>query len=770
MNNVKSLVIVESPAKCKTIKKYLGSGYQVLASYGHVRDLVPKKGAVDTEHDFAMHYQLIEKNKKYIEIIAKEMKKADILYLATDCDREGEIIAWNVCHILEERGILKNKKVKRLVFNQITKSAVQKSLEDTREILMDLVEAQQARRVLDYLVGFNLSPLLWRKIWHGLSAGRVQSPALRLIAEREKEILAFKPREYWSILAQLLFEDRPYVAKLIVYEGNKLKQFSITDAEQAGKIVVHLKKLANGKLQVANVSKKIRRRNPAPPFITSTLQQEASRKLGFSATRTMRIAQQLYEGVNVGDGEEGLITYMRTDSVILSSEVLQDIRSFIKKHYPEASIAKSRIFKGKVKNAQEAHEAIRPTIVSHTPESIAKYLSSDQLKLYRLIWLRALACQMKHATLCTMSVDFSCHNEEHLFRLSGTHIVDPGFMKIYQEGFDQKKDADELSEDNQILPVFKVGDQVSLSDIVNKQHFTEPPPRFTEASLVKILEEYGIGRPSTYASIINTLYLRRYVERNGKQLRPTDIGNVVSYFLVKYFAHYVDYDFTRQLEDQLDEVSRGEKARIPLLENFWKPFKSLIDDIDKRVERKDVLQKDMDEACPKCSKPLTLRFCRRGQYIGCTAYPDCDYTREVEGNASSEEEKKLADGRTCPKCDSRLSIRIGRYGKFIGCTGYPTCRYLEPLKKPKDLDVKCPVCKKEFLLERQTRKGGLFFSCAGYPKCTYAQWHRPLKEKCPKCGWPLLGLKETKRSGKEKVCPQKECSFSVPFDQDKTEN
>lgn len=759
-----ALVIVESPAKCKTIKKYLGPGYEVLASYGHVRDLVPKRGSVDIDNDFAMRYAPIDRNKKYVEMIAKAMRNADRLYLATDPDREGEAISWHLSCLLKAKGVLKGKDVSRLVFHQITERAVHQALEETRPISMDLVNAQQARRALDYLVGFNLSPLLWQKVLRGLSAGRVQSPALRLIVEREQAIEAFQTQEYWSILAHLSTEPEACVARMICYKGKKLKQFSVTQASEAETIIAHLKEIAEGYLTVVDKTEKQRRKNPTPPFITSTLQQEASRKLGFSASQTMQIAQQLYEGIKIGKDAEGLITYMRTDSVHLSEEALEAMRTYIAKHYPNASIKKARVFKSKVKNAQEAHEAIRPTVIARTPQSIRAHLTNDQWRVYQLIWVRALASQMSHATLCTVGIDFSCGNRDHLFRLTGTHVVDPGFMRVYEEGRDQKRDDQDGTEVQSNVPDFKVGERVPLADIVGKQHFTEPPPRYTEASLVKLLEEHGIGRPSTYASIVQTLYQRNYVIRNGKQLLPTDVGKVVSQFLVDYFTQYVDYNFTGQLEDQLDAVSRGEMAWTPLLKTFWHPFKALLDKIGREVDRKDVAQKELDEKCPTCGKPLSLRLSRNGQFIGCTGYPDCNYTRDVardseDGeNTAARNEKKL-EGRSCPTCGKGLFTRVGRYGKFIGCEGYPICRYIEPLEKPKALGITCPSCKAHELLERKTRRGGLFFACSGYPKCRYAQWERPIEEACPKCKWPLLGLKETKRKT-EKVCPQKECSYS----------
>jgi DNA topoisomerase-1 len=512
----KNLVIVESPAKCKTIKKYLGKGFDVMASYGHVRDLIPKEGAVDTEHDFAMKYQLIERNSKHVDSIVKAMKKSDALYLATDPDREGEAISWHLCELLKQRKVLGDKPVHRVVFNEITKRAVNEALEHARELSTELINAQQARRALDYLVGFNLSPLLWKKIRRGLSAGRVQSPALCMIVEREIEIENFKPREYWTLEGDLNRDKQDFVARLTYLHGEKLKQFSINNDKSANQAREELLKAANGQLVVEEVEKKQRKRNPAAPFTTSTLQQEASRKLGFTASRTMRVAQQLYEGMDIGGDTVGLITYMRTDSVNLAQDALDELRAYIPERYSEKALPDSpRVYKTKAKNAQEAHEAIRPTSIRNTPDEISKYLSAEQLKLYNLIWKRTIACQMIHATINTVSIDFACGKDNRL-RATGSVVVDPGFMAVYQEGEDDKKSDGE----EKLLPPMEKGDTCKLKDIRADQHFTEPPPRFSEASLVKTLEEYGIGRPSTYATIISTLQAREYVTLEKKRFYP----------------------------------------------------------------------------------------------------------------------------------------------------------------------------------------------------------------------------------------------------------
>ena len=752
----KHLLIVESPAKSKTIKKYLGKDFVILASYGHVRDLLPKKGSVDPENQFAMRYDIIEKNAKHVDAITTALKRADSLYLATDPDREGEAIAYHVLKLMEERGVLQDKKVYRVVFNEITKNAVRNAVDNPREISMDLVSAQQARRALDYLVGFNLSPLLWKKIRRGLSAGRVQSPALRLIVEREEEIEKFVAQEYWSIIADCSADKQAFTAKLSLYNDEKLKQFSVTNDDQAQSIVKNLTDIAKGKLLVSKVEKKQRKRNPAAPFITSTLQQESARKLGFTARRTMMFAQQLYEGIDIGDGDVvGLITYMRTDSVTLANEAVAEIREFIAKRYGDKMLPdEPRVYKSKSKNAQEAHEAIRPTSVNRTPESLKKILSKEQFKLYELIWKRTVACQMIHATIDTVSLDLSC-GDKNMFRASGSTIADPGFISVYQEGQDDKKQDDSSGK---LLPPLKEGDQVDLAKIHGDQHFTEPPPRYGEASLVKTLEELGIGRPSTYASIIETLQRREYVILDKKRFMPTDVGRIVSRFLNQYFTKYVDYGFTAALEDELDAVSRGEKQLVPLLEEFWQPFNTQVHNIDETVQRKDVTTEYIDENCPKCQTQLTIRLGRSGRFVGCSGFPECDYTRSLD-DENAEADAELVAGRTCPECKSALAIKAGRYGKFIGCSGYPDCRYIEPLVKPKDTEVKCPECQQGTILERKSRRGKIFYSCSRYPDCTYAIWNEPIDEPCPQCKWPILMIKTTKRRGSEKVCPQKSCGF-----------
>jgi DNA topoisomerase-1 len=606
-----SLVIVESPAKCKTLERYLGKDFKVLASYGHVRDLLPKTGAVDPENNFSMRYEAIEKNAKAVDAISKALKKADTLYLATDPDREGEAISWHLHELLKEKGCLKDKKVHRVVFHEVTKTAIQEAIKHPRELASNLIDAQQARRALDYLVGFNLSPLLWKKIQRGLSAGRVQSPALRMIAEREKEIQEFKPREYWTIEADLEHKNSQFLGKLTQFENEKIKQFSIEKTKHAADVKAALVEAAGGELLVETVTKKQRKRQPAAPFITSTMQQEAVRKLGFTAQRAMRTAQQLYEGIDVGEGAVGLITYMRTDSVTLAQEALVEIREFISTRYGNKALpAQAREFKTKSKNAQEAHEAIRPTSVTRVPQDIKASLTAEQFKLYELIWKRTMASQMQHATIDTVAVDMSC-GKGNLFRANGSAIADPGFMAVYLEGKDDSKEGDD---DEKMLPQIEEGEKIKLKEIRDEQHFTEPPPRYSEASLVKSLEEYGIGRPSTYANIISTLRNREYVEIENKRFHPTDVGRIVNDFLTNHFRDYVDYEFTAKLEDDLDAISRGEKEWIPLMQDFWIPFNKQVLDKEENVSRSEVAQARVLGTHPKSGKEISVRIGRYGPY------------------------------------------------------------------------------------------------------------------------------------------------------------
>jgi DNA topoisomerase-1 len=611
----KNLVIVESPAKASTISKYLGKDFDVLASYGHVRDLIPKDGAVDTENQFSMKYQVIERNEKHVKAIMRALKKADALYLATDPDREGEAISWHLVELLKEKKALDNKDVHRVVFHEITKQAVRDAVANPREISDDLVGAQQARRALDYLVGFNLSPLLWKKVQRGLSAGRVQSPALRMIVERELEVEAFKAREYWSIEADVSKNEQAFASRLVSYKGDKVEQFSFENEDAAREVEKTILDAAAGEFNVLSVTKRQRRRNPTAPFTTSTLQQEASRKLGFNTQRTMRVAQKLYEGIALpGEDQVGLISYMRTDSVTLADVAVAEIRDVITERYGAENVPEEpRKFKTKAKNAQEAHEAIRPTSVARTPDDLKTVLDEDQFKLYSLIWKRTMACQMVPAVFDTVAIEMAAGPADngHRMRANGSVLVEPGFMAVYQEGKDDAKD----DEGDRLLPEIDKGDTIKLDELRPEQHFTEPPPRFTEASLVKTLEEYGIGRPSTYASIIATLKNREYVEMDAKRFMPTDIGRIVIGFLTEHFTQYVDYDFTANLEDELDLVSLGQKDWVPLLEKFWGPFHKLCEDKETSVTREQVAQARELGTDPKSGKPVTVRMGRYGPFV-----------------------------------------------------------------------------------------------------------------------------------------------------------
>jgi len=652
-----NLLIVESPAKAVTLKKYLGKDFEVLATYGHVRDLLPKSGAIDTEHDFAMQYEVIARNSKHVDAIAKAAAQAEHIYLAPDPDREGEAIAWHVAELLKSKRNIKNKPMQRVVFYEITQSAVREAVANPREISIPLVNAQQARRALDYLVGFNLSPLLWRKIRPGLSAGRVQSPALRLIVERELEIEAFRSQEYWTVHLDSQKSGQPFTAKLFQYQGKKLDQLSIASEAEYQKI---FDKVSAAKLppRVVRVEKKAKQRHAAAPFTTSTLQQEAARKLGMSTDRTMRIAQQLYEGVDIGGQTVGLISYMRTDSVTLAQEALREIRDYVTAQFAPDYLPKAAlVYKSKAKNAQEAHEAIRPTSIARTPDTMREFLAPDQARLYEMIWKRTLACQMAPARFDTVSLDIRLGGDDTLFRASGQTLVFPGFIAVYQESVDDSEE-----EESKKLPPLEEGDAVALERLYGEQHFTQPPPRFSEASLVKTLEEHGIGRPSTYASIISTLQAREYAMLDKKRFKPTDVGRVVIRFLTEHFTRYVDYGFTAQMEDELDEISDGKRDWIPVLNDFWHPFAALIED-KKNIERKDVTQELIDEDCPKCGKPLSMRLGKRGNFIGCTAYPECDYTRNLANTVDAgEARKELGDD---PVSGLPVLLLRGPFGYYV---------------------------------------------------------------------------------------------------------
>ena len=680
-----ALVVVESPAKAKTLNRYLGKDYRVLASYGHVRDLRPKSGAVEPDNDFAMHYEAIDKSARHVAEIRKALRSAAALYLATDPDREGEAIAWHLCELLRSGGHLKSKPVHRVVFHEITKAAVQDAFHHPRELADALVDAQQARRALDYLVGFHLSPLLWKKLRPGLSAGRVQSPALRMIVERESEITAFKPREYWTLDANARKDQDAFPCRLVVYEGDKLEQFSITGGERATEIRTALLKHAGadgglpGELTVADVRKKRRRRNPAAPFITSTLQQEAVRKLGMTTQQTMRTAQQLYEGVDVGEGVAGLITYMRTDSVTLARSAIEEIRALIRARYgAEAVPAQPRTYRTRTRNAQEAHEAIRPVSVERTPEQLRGVLERQQFRLYELIWKRAVASQMASAQIDTVTVDLAC-GEGNLLRATGSTVAVPGFLAVYEEGVDDA--AGKGDEEGRVLPPLQAGDRVELLALEANQHFTTPPPRYTEASLVRMLEQYGIGRPSTYAGIISTLKAREYVEMpDRKRFVPTEIGSVVSGFLTAHFEQYVDYEFTARLEDELDAISRGEKQWIPVMRRFWEGFAHRVREKHDKVSRSEACSVRELGRDPASGEPVYARMGRFGpcvqlgegggdgadrkpRFAGLLPHQRLDAVTLEEALELLRFPRALgadADGE-------EIRVHLGRYGPYLRC-------------------------------------------------------------------------------------------------------
>ncbi|MCS6842278.1 MAG: type I DNA topoisomerase [Roseiflexus sp.] len=734
------LVIVESPAKARTIQKYLGPGYRVEASMGHVRDLPKSDLGVDLDADFAPVYEIAPGKEKIVASLRKSIRQADAVYLATDPDREGEAIAW---HITEATKIPRDKPVYRVVFTEITPNAVRSAMASPRDIDRRLVDAQQARRVLDRLVGYKLSPLLWEKVRRGLSAGRVQSVAVRLIVEREREIEAFVPQEYWTIEADLLKQNASdaqrdsFRAILIERAGKKLEKFDIGASDQAQAIIADLEGAA---YIVRKVTRRDKRRSPPPPFTTSTLQQEAGRKLGFSAKRTMAVAQQLYEGVDIGgdEGLVGLITYMRTDSVNVAQEAQEEARAVIRERFGDAYLpAKPPAYKTKAKGAQEAHEAIRPTLSRRTPEQVQPYLTSDQYRLYDLIWKRFIASQMEAAIFDSTTVDIgagrdivhSTGNDPYMFRATGSVLKFPGFLAVYNVSLDEGEE-DEDSERR--LPLLEEGEVLDLLQLLPVQHFTEPPPRFTEASLVKELERLGIGRPSTYAPTISTIIEREYVELVDKKLVPTTLGRVVTDLLVEHFPSIVDYGFTSEMEQQLDDIAEGEKEWTPVLRAFYEPFEQKLAEAQRsmrNVKREEILT---DLTCPRCSQgQLAVRFGRNGEFLACNRYPECDFTsdfhRDSEGRIvldapSAPEMSDVA----CDVCGRPMVLKKSRFGPFLGCSGYPECKNTRRLDKqgkpvplPKSTGVTCPKCGQGELLERRGKFGRPFFGCNRYPKCDY---------------------------------------------------
>lgn len=721
---VKNLVIVESPGKIQTISKYLGSDFTVMASFGHVRDLPKTKMGIDVKHNFEPSYLVSPDKKKVVDGLKAKIGPNTVVYIATDEDREGEAIGW---HLVESLNLGERKDLKRIVFHEITKTAILEAVANPRTIDKHLVDAQQARRILDRLVGYELSPLLWKKIKYGLSAGRVQSVTVRLVVEREREIQAFKPEEYWSLIAELTTEKGKEVfeAKLSKYKG---KSIELTDQASTDKVLADVK---GAGFVVKNVEAKELTRNPAAPFITSTLQQEASRKLGFSVKKTMMLAQHLYEGVELETGHEGLITYMRTDSVNLSQLALAQAKEVISAHYgKEFALDTPRLYKGK-KGAQEAHEAIRPSDLSRRPEALEKYLEKDELRLYELIWKRTLACQMAAAILEQVGADIDVN--DYTFRATGQTVKFAGFMKVYMEGHD---DEEEDSQDGEKrLPVLTVGEKPQLKRYVPEQHFTKAPPRYTEASLVKKLESEGIGRPSTYAPTISTVQTRGYIESEKKQLKPTDIGFLVNDFLVEHFPEIMDYQFTVKMEDMLDQIEEGHEKWQSEIREFYEPFHDSVEAKMGSIKKEDVVTETTDEICEKCGKPMMVKFGRFGKFLSCTNFPECKHAKPLGGPAgpvapdpekekAMEELQKTYANEKCEKCGKPMIVKSGRFGTYLACTDYPGCKTSKAILKT--IGVKCPECKEGELAERHTKRGGKpFYGCNRFPKCKFALWEKP---------------------------------------------
>lgn len=796
----KSLVIVESPAKAKTIGKYLGKGFVVKASLGHIKDLPKSDLAVNVDRGFEPTYEVIEGKKKLIGELKSAAKGVDNIYLAADPDREGEAICYHLQEELQAKGD-KGPKIFRVMFNEITANAVKKAFDKPLQVNTSLVDAQQARRVLDRLVGYKISPLLWDKVRRGLSAGRVQTVALRLIVDREREIQAFTTEEYWTIDLSLNAKKAPVLKARLSKIGGENP--AIGDEATATAIV---KDLSAAHYTVQSVGTKEKKRNPVPPFITSTLQQEAARKLRFSVKRTMMLAQRLYEGIEMGDeGATGLITYMRTDSVRVSDDALGEVRNFIGEKYGASYLPeKPNVYKGK-KDAQDAHEAIRPTSAFRSPESVAPFLAEDELKLYRLIWMRFVASQMTSAIFDQTTIDVVSPGKSkkgYLFRATGSVEKFDGFLKVYEEGKDAKDEEDD--EAARKLPAVTQGEELKFKSIDPEQHFTEPPPRFTEATLVKELEAKGVGRPSTYASILSTIQEREYVKKEGGKFAPTELGTVVTDLLLESFGDIFDVLYTARLEGELDDIEDGkidwraamgefyekfsadlERAAVQMtdIKRMEKPTDFICDKCGKAMVIKwgrhgsfiactgypectstrelpttaseDLGEQGEDEYCPNCGRPMVLKKGRFGQFMACTGYPDCKTTRQL-GQAEKKADTKLDE--LCPQCGKNLVMKSGRFGEFTACSDYPTCKYV----KQKTVGVKCPECHDGDIIERRSKRGKTFFGCNKYPKCEFVAWGKPIDRKCPECGSSHL-IEKFLKAGAFAQCPNKECKFKEPI-------
>jgi DNA topoisomerase-1 len=796
----KALVIVESPAKAKTINKYLGKQFVVKASLGHIKDLPKKDLAVDVDHDFQPRYEVIEGKKKLINELKQTAKKVEDVYLAADPDREGEAICY---HLQEELGNGNKKngpRIYRVMFNEITKKAVEKAFEKPGQVNINLVDAQQARRVLDRLVGYKISPLLWDKVRRGLSAGRVQTVALRLIVEREREIRAFEKREYWTIDVELQAKKPTplLLARLI-----RLNEAAAEIGNQQGADEI-IAQLDGANYVVQSVGTREKKRNPVAPFITSTLQQESSRKLRFSVKRTMMLAQRLYEGIEIGkEGAVGLITYMRTDSTRISDDAIRDVRQYVAERYGKEFLPESaNIFKSK-KDAQDAHEAIRPTSMAFAPDLVEKYLAEDEFKLYSLIWKRFVASQMMPALYDQTTIDVSAKGKngiDYLFRATGSVLKFEGFLKVYQEGKDQADEDDE--ELKHRLPVVAEGEVLRFREIKPEQHFTEPPPRYNEATLVKKLESDGVGRPSTYASILSTIQEREYVKKEGGRFHPTELGMVVTDLLLQSFDDIFDVKYTARMEEELDDIEEGKLDWREAMADFYGKFVRDLEHAEEHMTDIKRMEKPIDETCPKCGKGLVIKWGKHGSFIACTGYPECTYTRELTVDLPDIDKADLSEqgdeeycencGRPmvlkkgrfgtfyactgypdckttkpiggqqkkpdqpldekCPNCGNNLVLKTGRYGEFTACSNYPTCKYV----KQKTIGVKCPECSEGEIVERRSKRGKTFYGCSRYPDCNFVAWGKPVAEKCPECGSPYM-IEKWLKAGPVWQCPNNEC-------------
>ncbi len=748
--NNKSLLIVESPTKVKTLKKFIGRDFVVMASVGHLKDLPKSKLGVDVDNNFAPEYITIRGKGKILSDLKKEAKKANDIYLAPDPDREGEAIAY---HIGNEVAKHTEGKIYRVMFNEITKKAVKEAIKNPTEVNINRFNAQQARRILDRLVGYKISPMLWKKVQPGLSAGRVQSVALRIVCDRENEIKAFKSEEYWTITLDLEGQVKPkFQSKLLKIDGNKA---AIADQEGADEIV---KNLESAEFTLDGLVKKERKRNPVAPFITSTLQQEASRKLNFSPKKTMMIAQRLYEGLPVGSrGTVGLITYMRTDSTKFSVEATDAIRDYIINRYGDKFCPKEpNVYKSK-KSAQEAHESIRPTDVSIVPSEIKEYLEKDMFRLYELIWSRSVSCQMVPAILDTTTFDIKAG--QYLFRSNGSIVKFSGFMQVYVESGDDEAAEKDIKQGDKILPELNKGEKLKLLEIDPEQHFTQPPPRFSEAMLVKKLEEEGVGRPSTYAAIISVIKDRAYVESEERRLAPTKLGYLVSDLLLEHFPKFMTTKFTADMESQLDQIEVGETEWVNTLQSFYTPFKLDLDEAEKKIGDSEV--EETDEVCDKCSQPMIVKWGRFGKFMACSGYPDCKNTKQIakEGSDGKAVSESTTVEGVCDKCQSSLILKVGRFGKFIACSNYPDCKFTKPI----DLGIKCPKndCKGK-IAARRSKKGRMFYGCTAYPNCDFVSWDKPVPEPCPKCDNAYTVEKWKKDEGTSIICPESECDYKKP--------